>query len=108
MLLQRTGEVLCSLPGGGFDSFPSILADSKPKGPVWSNVSLRQNFSSKQADYVYTREKDFFDYLFNREHLLSTQKGLVSRKKSQLEGQEYKWEKERCRHCCNLISNSGD
>ncbi|GBL85495.1 hypothetical protein AVEN_34660-1 [Araneus ventricosus] len=32
MLLQGTGEVLCGLPGAGFDSCPSILVDSKPNG----------------------------------------------------------------------------
>ncbi|GBM08539.1 hypothetical protein AVEN_69761-1 [Araneus ventricosus] len=32
MLLQGTGEVLCGLPGAGFDSSPSILVDSKPNG----------------------------------------------------------------------------
>ncbi|GBM29459.1 hypothetical protein AVEN_255844-1 [Araneus ventricosus] len=32
MLLQGTVELLCGLPGAGFDSSTSILADSKPSG----------------------------------------------------------------------------
>ncbi|GBO01781.1 hypothetical protein AVEN_12537-1, partial [Araneus ventricosus] len=32
LVLQGTGEVLCGLPGAGFDSYPSILVDCESSG----------------------------------------------------------------------------
>ncbi|GBL77100.1 hypothetical protein AVEN_12742-1 [Araneus ventricosus] len=43
MLLQGIGEVLCGLPGAGFDSSPSILVDSKPNGNTRATFGPRSD-----------------------------------------------------------------